>query len=313
MRGWGGLWILVFLAVTGLCQGQELAVVSREEDVVVFHRLPRGEEVARVPVGPGSHEMVVVGSAAYVPSYGANTVHRIDLEAKRSHLLHSGPHSSLHGAAAAADGELLWVTAENEGSVIELSTSTGEIVRTWPTEGEQSHMVTVTSDGGTLYVANMGSGSVSVIDRTSGETSVIPTGSGAEGIDVSPDDREVWVSNRDERTLSVIDTDTDEVVATVPTRGDFPVKVRFRPGGREVWVVNNQSGTVGVFDAASRELIELVEVGERPLGLIFSGDGSQAFVTRPGVPEVVVLDGDSRSVIHRFQTGASADGMVWIP
>ena len=44
---------------------------------------------------------------------------------------------------------------------------------------------------------------------------VIPTGKGAEGLAVSPDGREVWVVNRVAQTISVVDTQSLAVSATV--------------------------------------------------------------------------------------------------
>lgn len=311
--------LLLSLSLIALCPGwlvaQQLAVVSRADDIVVFHQLPSGEEVGRARVGPNSHEMVVdySGAIAYVVSYSEGAIYAVDLETFASRVVREGSGEQIHSLVLSKDGQRLWVTAEEQQRVLEVALRSGDITRSWPTQGEMSHMVEVAADEQKLYTANMSSASISVIDFASEATRVIPTGAGTEGIDLLPDGSELWVSNRADATVSVIDTETETVVATFPSHGDFPVKLRVRPDGREVWVVNNQSQTVTVFDTDTRQLVATIEVGARPLGIIFSQDGGRAFVTRPGVPEVVVIDTATRDIVHRFPTGASADGMVWIP
>ena len=76
-------------------------------------------------------------------------------------------------------------------------------------------MVRLSPDGSRAYVTSrLGTGTLSVIflneDR---DPVVIQTGPGAEGLDVSADGSEVWVANRQERSISVIDAELLEVVA----------------------------------------------------------------------------------------------------
>jgi YVTN family beta-propeller protein len=109
-------------------------------------------------------------------------------------------------------------------------------------------------------VANIGSGSVTVIDlKTMTKVVDLPTGAGAEGIDISPDEKEVWVSNRAANTVSIIETIFPKVVSTVESK-DFPIRVKFTPDGKQVLVSNARSGDVAIFDAASRKEIRRVSM-----------------------------------------------------
>ena len=63
----------------------------------------------------------------------------------------------------------------------------------------------------------------------------VATGSGAEGIDRTPDGREVWVTNREADTVSVVDAKTLDVVANVPAP-TFPIRVKITPDGRRALV-----------------------------------------------------------------------------
>jgi YVTN family beta-propeller protein len=69
------------------------------------------------------------------------------------------------------------------------------------------------------YTPNLEGKSVSVITRATGETKVIPFEHPVYGIDITPDGKQIWVSGRD---LTVIDTATDQIIATIKTPEAIP-------------------------------------------------------------------------------------------
>ena len=81
-------------------------------------------------------------------------------------------------------------------------------------------MVRLSPDASRAYVTSRGAGgTLSVIylneDR---DPTVIQTGPGAEGIAMTPDGNEVWVLNRVEKSISVVDTRILRVVDELPSR-----------------------------------------------------------------------------------------------
>ena len=58
-----------------------------------------------------------------------------------------------------------------------------------------------------------------------------------------------------------------------------PVNLAFRPDGREVWAACEASGSVIVVDAAKRVKVAEIPVGGQATDLVFSPDGTQAYVT----------------------------------
>ena len=67
-------------------------------------------------------------------------------------------------------------------------------------------------------MANIGSGSVTALDLESGENlGSVATGDGAEGVAVTPDGSQVWVTNRGADTVSRVDPETLEVTKTLPS------------------------------------------------------------------------------------------------
>ena len=102
-----------------------------------------------------------------------------------------------------------------------------------PTGREVSHMVAAARSGGRAFVASIGSGTVTAADLAAGKVAADrPTGEGAEGIDVTPDGRQVWVTNRAADTVSVLDASNLSVLATLPA-AKFPIRVKVTPDGSE--------------------------------------------------------------------------------
>ncbi|HET6278634.1 MAG TPA: beta-propeller fold lactonase family protein, partial [Candidatus Polarisedimenticolia bacterium] len=159
--------------------------------------------------------------------------------------------------------------------------------------------------------ANIGSGSITVIDRDGDTVRSIATGDGAEGIDITPDGREVWVTNRGAGTISVIRVQDDRLVATFDSGGTFPIRLKFTPDGRQAWVSNGRSNALAVFDAARRTLLKTIEVGAMPVGIQMTPDGRRAFVANTNDDRVTVLDVVQAAVIDSFTTGREPDGMAW--
>ncbi len=286
--------------------------------------------VARVPTGRGPHEVAVApdGRTAYVANYGmfgvfregervnepGNTISVIDLATRAVRdTFDLGEYRQPHGLAVSRDGRRLWVTAEAAQAVLELDAASGAILRTWTTGQNTSHMIVPAVDESRLFVANIRSGSATIIDRASGRVVSLATAPGAEGIDVSPDGREVWVTNRADSSITVIDARGDSVLAKLESGGRFPIRVKFTPDGREAWVSCLQSDAVTVFDAKQRRRLATLAVGAAPVGIQMSPDGSRAYVANTNADLVTVFDVPGRKVIGTFTTGNEPDGMGWVP
>ena len=74
-----------------------------------------------------------------------------------------------------------------------------------------------------------------------------------------------YVTDNGSNSVSVIDTATNTVMATVPV-GNNPVGVAITPDGRYAYVANANSGTVSVIDMATNTVGATVAVGMVPKG-----------------------------------------------
>jgi YVTN family beta-propeller protein len=100
------------------------------------------------------------------------------------------------------------------------------------------------------------------------EIQFIPTGEGAHGLQVSRDTKSLYVSNRMEGTISVIDFKTRKVIDKWVTGGS-PDMFQLSPDGRQLWVSGRYDGAVYVLDTESGELLSTIYTGAQPHGLAY--------------------------------------------
>jgi len=321
--------LILLVALPLVARADTLVVLNKSDHEAALVDPSTYAVLTKLPTGKGPHEVAVSpdGRFAYVANYGSFAVFRegerpqmqpgtsitvLDLkERKVKTTFDLGEYRQPHGIEVSRDGRRVWVTCEGSQAVVELDAASGKILKAWKTDQRVSHMVVPTQDEKKLYVANIGSGSVTVIDRASDTVKSIPTAAGAEGIALSPDGREVWVTNRGANTISVIEVATDNIVASFESGGQMPIRVKFTPDGKEACVSNARSNSVTVFDAAARKLVATIEVGAVPVGIQMTPDGKRAFVANTNDNKVSVLDVPGRKVLSTFTTGTEPDGMAW--
>ena len=173
---------------------------------------------------------------------------------------------------------------------------------------------------------------VTAIDLATGtKLADLVTGEGAEGIAVTPDGSEVWVTNRAADTISILDPRSLEVRETVACAG-FPIRVAMTPDGTRALVSVARAGEVVVFDVETRQ--ELVRrkldlstvpdassrlfgdtFGESPVpvGLVIHPAGDIAWVAATQADAVVVVKTGDLVVKDLLQAGREPDGMSFSP
>ncbi len=327
---------LASLGAKPLTPRDVIVVLNKTDNTASVLDAKTGDPVATIPVGVGPHEAEVLpgGRVVVVSNYGTRdapgrTLSILDLKNMAPAGTVALPAGARpHGLKALSSDRLL-VTAEGLKEVLVAEPRKRRLVLRIPLGREVSHMVAAPSTGLTAWVANIGSGSVTEVDPTSGEVlAEIPTGAGAEGIDVRPDGAEVWVVNREANSISVIDTARRVVVATLPA-ADFPIRVKFTPDGRRALVSCAKSGDVAIFSVAERREIGRIAMGveavagtsgrlladrvgksSAPVGLLIAPDGRRAWVSCTDADVVAVLDLDTLKVVARWKAGREPDGLA---
>lgn len=117
----------------------------------------------------------------------------------------------------------------------------------------------------------------------------------------------------------MFDIESDELMLTMDTGSDGMDAhgVNFTPDGKELWMINRLSDNIRIFNPQTQQFTETITgVGDAPDLLVFSPDGSKAFITTRGpnpstgthdisgqAPGVLIMDVASRSEIQLVQLG----------
>lgn len=294
--------------------------------------------VGRVPAGPDPHEVAVApdGQLAYISNYGFgryNTISVVDLAAQKPlpridlGVLH-GPHG-----LAFAGGEL-YFTAEANAVFGRYNPATQKIDWILGTGQMRTHMIEVSKNLNRIFTSNVNSGTISIIDKmpagpppassrgsrpplppeTFWNETVIPTGVGTEGLDVSPDGAELWSAAARSGTVSIIDVNARKVVQTLQAHLQGANRVRFTPDGKHVFISSLSGGNGGdlaIFDAHTRALVKRMALGRGAAGVLMQPDGSRVYVACSPDNYVAVLDLKTFRLIGRIYPGKGPDGMAW--
>ena len=76
-----------------------------------------------------------------------------------------------------------------------------------------------------------------------------------------------------------------------------------------VYVSNEKDNTISVIDGDSLELVETIEVGERPRGIVLSKDGKFLYICASDDDRIEVLDLASKRVVHNLPSGPDPELM----
>lgn len=121
-----------------------------------------------------------------------------------------------------------------------------------------------------------------------------------------------YVANANDNTVSVIDTATNTVTATVPV-GRAPVSLALPPDGNSLYVVNDGANTVSVVDTATNTVVATVPVGSAPFGIAMSPSGASAYVTNLRGNSVSVIDTATNTVTATIPVGRFPEGVAITP
>jgi YVTN family beta-propeller protein len=315
-----------------LARADTLVILDKAEYKAILMDPATNQAIARLPTQPGPHEVALSpdGRTAYITDFGifvrgdhphseqGNTITVIDIPSQTiKATFNLGNNKAPHGIAVSHDGKYLWLTTDTPPAATEVDAAAGQVLHVWPTGQQGGHLLVASRDEKKLYVSNTNSGTVSVIDRATGSTRTISTGPGTEGIWISPDGREVWVTSRANSKISIIATDKDAVIATLDSGGKGPARVRFTPNGKQVWILNPGSREVTAVDARRRKVLGSTVVAPEvkpipnPTAIVFSADGRRAYVADPTLKIVTVLDVRSRKILTTFTPGTECEGLAW--
>jgi len=297
-----------------------LLVLNKAENSLAIIDPATQKVVARIPTGEGPHEIAASadGKLAVVTNYGAkdpgHSLSVIDLAVQKEvHRVDLGPLGRPHGIFF-ADGQF-YFTAELNKLIARYDPATDKLDWLLGVGQNRTHMLVRTKYLNEFFTSNVDSGTVTAIEKSSDpsgwkETN-IPVGKAVEGIDILPDDKEVWAANAGDGTVSIIETATSKVIRTVDVRTKHSNRLRFTPDGKLALISDPATGELVIVDTAARTISKMLNVGHGPGGILIVPDGSRAYVALAGDNAVAVIDLHTLEVSGKIPTGQGPDGLAW--
>jgi DNA-binding beta-propeller fold protein YncE len=203
----------------------------------------------------------------------AERLERLDFRDAHSMKLHHSLHVPCPGVDHmdfTADGRYLLASCEFGSKLIEVEVPKERMVGNVSLPaGSKPQDVKLAPDGKVFYVADMIANGVWVIDaHTFKRIGFIPTGAGAHGLYVSRDSRDLYVSDRDEGSVSVISFAKRKVIHKwVIPGGGSPDMGGVSPDGKVLWLSGRYNAEVYAISTKNGELLARIPVGAGPHGL----------------------------------------------
>jgi YVTN family beta-propeller protein len=297
-----------------------LLVLNKAENSLAIIDPATQKVVARIPTGEGPHEIAATsdGKLAVVTNYGAknpgHSLSVIDLVSQKEiHRVDLGPLGRPHGILF-ADGQF-YFTAELNKLIARYDPATNQLDWILGVGQNRTHMLVRTKYLNEFFTANVDSGTVTAIEKSSDpsgwkETN-IAVGRGVEGIDISPDDKQVWAANAGDGTVSIIDTASNKVIYTINARTKHSNRLKFTPDGKLALISDPETNEVVVVDAATRTITKTLSIGQNPGGILIVPDGSRAYVALAGDNAVAVIDLNKLEISGHIESGQGPDGLAW--
>ena len=299
----------------------KLLVLNKEEATLAIVDPESGTILGRVPVGQGPHELVTSsdGKYAFASNYGTgpapgHTISMVDVAAQKElRRVDVAPLSRPHGLDFA--GGKLYFTAEGSKSIARYDPAADRIDWQFETGQSTTHMVLVTKDLKTIFTSNIGSDSVSKIQQgADGKWTQTPiaVGKGPEGIELSPNGKEVWSAHSQDGGVSIIDVASGKVTQAINVGTKRSNRIKLTPDGKFALISDLEAGDLVVVDASARKEIRRMPLGRQPEGILIPPPGAHAFVAVNGDDNVAMIDLKTWQVTKRISAGAGPDGLAWV-
>jgi YVTN family beta-propeller protein len=169
-----------------------------------------------------------------------------------------------------ADGRFLIASCEFAAELLKVDVANRKVVGSIHLEqGGMPQDVKTSPDGKVFYVADMMANGVYLIDPDSFKRiDFIATGKGTHGLYVSRDSKVLYISNRGEGSITVLDLATRKPVAKwqIP-HGGSPDMGGVSADGKVLWLSGRYNAEVYAFDTSDGHLLARIKVGKGPHGL----------------------------------------------
>ncbi|MCP4364288.1 MAG: YncE family protein [Planctomycetes bacterium] len=247
--------------------GQKLVVPSTNRDHVTIFDVASGETLARIETGQGPRYLNVTPDSrfAYVCNHDGYTISVIDLD-KLTEIAEIEGFSEPYGVSFLPDGTKAYVANAGEHEIDVIDTQT-------------HHIINRIAVGRNIVLASLKP------DEIMAEMHC------ACAVALTRDGRYGYVADCDTGDVTVINTETDGIVANIPV-GKEPTCAYLSPDDSLVLVPNNGDRTVSVINTKSNMVVATLQGGKEMTGINFVNGGEKAYAIAGPEGSVYVYDLD---------------------
>ncbi|MEU2792415.1 hypothetical protein [Streptomyces sp. NPDC007100] len=179
--------------------------------------------------------------------------------------------AGVNHADFSADGRYFIVSCEFSAELLKVDTAKMKVVgqQKLPFRGAMPQDVKMSPDGKTWYIADMMADGMWVLNGDTFEKPrLMPTGKGAHGLYVSRDSKTMYISNRGEGSVSLLDFKSGKLVDKwhIPGGGS-PDMGGVSADGKVLWLSGRYNSEVYALDTRTGKTLAKIPVGEGPHGL----------------------------------------------
>ncbi|WP_185716278.1 putative Ig domain-containing protein [Larkinella knui] len=274
-----------------------LSIINTTTNTVLPTTIPLGRYPSGISVSPN-------GTRIYVGNFLSNNVTVIDAVTQTVLTTIEGVDSPA-GLNVTPDGTQVYVANFNSYMVSVIDVATNKVTATIPMEDSPNGGIVMSPDGKRVYVTiqNLGNPSypysVAVIDvATQTVIATIPVNDGAGAICITPDGTRLYTSTISTNKVTVINTATNTVSATIETvQYGLQFSMCASLDGQRVYVSTNPK-RVTVIDVATNTVSGKIDFEPfSPAGLGITPDGSKIYAMEPSQDRVSVIDVATNTVL----------------
>ncbi|MEQ8222706.1 MAG: protein kinase [Candidatus Eremiobacterota bacterium] len=130
--------------------------------------------------------------------------------------------------------------------------------------------------------------------------SQIKVGNDPHGMSFSPVQNYLAVTGSATDTITLIDTDYNNVVATLKSGGKYPVAVCFSSTGKELFVINRDSMTLNIMEITGN-ITGSIKIDGYPVDMLNPGFNNKLYVSIGDKNEILLIDTDKKQIISHIK------------
>jgi YVTN family beta-propeller protein len=207
------------------------------------------------------------GRHIYISNEDTKTASVINIATgKLEHIIPVGQEPE--GVTTTPDGKQFYVTCEAGGDIYVVDATSFSVVAHFKVN-ERPRSVAFMSGGGIGFIPSESSGELNIIDSTKAsvlKTITLPAGSRPMRVQLSPDEKRLYVSNGRAGTISVFDTHSYALLNSIKV-GTRPWGIGISPDGKFLFSANGPSNDVSVVDLTSNQEVARIKAGSSPWGI----------------------------------------------